>query len=230
MENYYDEILEEIRKRIDEKEYNQAMQLIQKELSMPYIPAEVEPELRNLQNQVKFFLNDAKKTSQQSIDDLLEGLRGNARQQLASCASISKYNLRDYVPEIQSYLSQDPYPEAAALLVEEIAEQEIQEEFVWNKDGVEYQFYGDSLTPCALSKGFLKACEYLQKWFDKNLDLYEMSKTLLVHEVFMFLPLSYEEEEGEMLAYDIFEQICHMMGRDDLLQTVHKKSENAYFS
>ena len=117
----------------------------------------------------------------------------------------------------------DPYPEAAALIVEAIAEQEIQDEFIWNKDGVEYTFYGDSLVPCSHSKGFLKANALLNQWLNKNPDMYEMAKTMLVHDVFMFLPLSYEEDEGQSLAFDILEEITRMMDRNDILEDVKKQ-------
>ena len=52
--------------------------------------------------------------------------------------------------------------------------------------------------------------------------MYEMSKTVLVHKVFMFLPLTYEEEEAKALAFDVYEQICEMMGREDMIGKVAK--------
>lgn len=223
MENYYDEIVKEIQDLIDSEKYEEAMFLLKKEFSMPYIPQDVEDKLTEMLKTVRYALANQSKATEETLDALLDDLQGNAQQQLAACSKISNHNLRDCIEEIQNYLKEEPYPEAAALLVEAIAEQEIQEEFVWNKDGVEYTFYGDSVTPCAKSKGFLCAISYLQKWFAKNLDMYEMSKTLLIHEVFMFLPLSYDESEGKDLAFDVFEQICQMMGREDMIPIVSKE-------
>ena len=38
MDNYYDEILSEIRELISMKKYNEASLIVERELSMPYIP------------------------------------------------------------------------------------------------------------------------------------------------------------------------------------------------
>ncbi len=223
MENYYDEVIKEIKENIENKNFAEAMSLLKKELSMPYIPNEVEERLYGLLRDVKFQMSEQSRSYEKNIDDILDGLHGTGEQQLLACTQLIKRNLREYVEDIQNYLSDDPYTDAAALLVESIAEQELQDEFVWNKDGVEYTFYGDSITPCAQSKGFLKANNLLQQWLEKNPDMYEMAKSLLIHEVFLFLPLTYEEEDGESLAYDIVENICHMMGRDDLLEEIKRK-------
>lgn len=224
MENYYDEILNEIRKCIENKEYAEAMVLLKKELSMPYIPDEAEIQLKDLMKEAKYQMNESKTEKETSLDTLLEMLHGKAEQQLASAAQLSKRNLRDLSEEIQEYLQNDPYEEAAVFLIEAIAEQQIKEEFIWNRNGVEYSFYGDSVIPCAESKGFLKANAYLKEWFDKNPDMYEMAKILLVHEVYMFLPLSYDEGEGFTLAFEIFENVCEMMGADDLLEKMLEKT------
>ena len=53
--------------------------------------------------------------------------------------------------------------------------------------------------------------------------MYERAKTMLVHDVFMFLPLSYEEDEGQSLAFDILEEITRMMDRNDILEDVKKQ-------
>lgn len=223
MENYYDEVIQEIKDEIQNKHYAEALVLLKKELSMPYIPKEAEDQFYALLYDLKFQMSDQKNTNERNIDDILDGLHGSSEQQLIACSQLIKRNLREYVEDIQNYLKDDPYTDAAALLVESISEQEIQDEFVWNKDGVEYTFYGDSITPCSKSSGFLQANRFLQQWLDKNPDMYEMAKSLLIHEVFLFLPLSYEEDEGESLAFDIVENICQMMGREDLLEEIKSK-------
>lgn len=223
MENYYEEIINEIQECIDQKKYEVAMILLKKEFSMPYIPQDVEKRLQELMRDVKFQIHEKSQDTESSLDTLLEKLNGSAQEQLSAASQLSKRNLRECTEEIQQYFQSDPFEEAAVLLIESIAEQEIQEEFIWVRNGVEYAFYGDSLIPCARSKGFLKANAYLKQWLDKYLDMYEMAKTLLVHEVYMFLPLSYEEEEGLSLAFDIFENVCEMMGQNELFDEVKGK-------
>jgi hypothetical protein len=179
---------------------------------MPYIPPEIETKLKKLKRDLQYQVSENSGTTEVSLDVILERLHGKPEQQLAAAAALSKRSLRECLPEIQAWLANDPFPQAGALVVEAIAEQEIGDEFVWNRGGMEYTFFGDGLTPVADSKGFLKAEKLLEDWLSNdNPDLYEMAKTLLVHEVYMFLPLSYDEEEGETLALDMVKQVSDMM-------------------
>lgn len=224
MANYYDEVLANIHALIKEGNYQKAMDLVRNELSMPYIPSDTEKELKQLKKDLMFQMSDKSGGTEQSLDRLLEMLQGKPEQQLAATASLSKRNLRDCIPEIQQYLLSDPFEEAGALIVEAIAEQQIGEEFVWMRKGVEYTFFGDGLTPVAESKGFLEAGKLLNEWLSNDHpDMYEMAKTLIVHDVYMFLPLSYEEEEGESLAFDVLEQVSNMMDDGDTYQLILDK-------
>jgi len=212
MANYYDEILEEIQKLMQEGKTSDAMGLVKRELDMPYIPPETEIQLKKMRRDLQFALTEKSGGTEISLDTILEYLKGKPETQLAAAAALSKRNLRECLPEIQNWLASDPFEQAAALVVEEIAEQEIGEEFVWNRHGIQYTFFGDGLTPVSISKGFLKAEKLLEDWLSNDRpDLFEMTKTLLIQEVYMFLPLSYDEEEGETLALQMIQKVSEMM-------------------
>jgi hypothetical protein len=134
-------------------------------------------------------------------------LRGKPESQLRAANLLCGRNLRLAVRELRDWLSKDPLPEAAALILEGLAEQEIAEEFSYAKDGVEYEFYGDALTPVAKSGGCRKALALLEKRYMKEPSMLEMAKTLLAGMCYMALPISYEEEDGEMLAKAAAEQL-----------------------
>ena len=55
MENYYTEIIEEIKQLLQQEKYDDANFLLRKELEMPYIPQEVEKELKQLQKECTFY-------------------------------------------------------------------------------------------------------------------------------------------------------------------------------
>ena len=54
MYNWYEEIITEIRQLIEQKQYEQASALVTKELSMPYIPSDIEKQLQQLQKSIRF--------------------------------------------------------------------------------------------------------------------------------------------------------------------------------
>lgn len=224
MENYYNEVLDEIHDLMDEGKNEEAFVKVNQELSMPYIPPDVEPELNRLRRELNYRLSEKAGTKEQSLDELLTKLHGKPEEQLGAAATLSSRNLRELVPEINDWLRSDPQPEAAALIVESIAEQEVGDEFVWNRDGVEYTFWGDSVTPVAKSSGFLKADHLLSEWLgNDHPDLYEMARTLLIHEAYMFLPLSYEEEEAQDLAYEMVERVTDLMGDEETRNEVRQR-------
>lgn len=225
MASYYDEVLEEIQDLMDENKNEEAMQMVKKELSMPYIPSDVEPQLKKLKRELDYRCSLDRQRTEVSSDALLEKLHGKEAEQLSAAAALSSRNLREFLPEIQNWLEDNPFPEAAALMIEAIAEQDIKDDFTLRTNEVEYDFYGDSVTPVAESEGFLEADKLLYDWLGmKHPDLYEMARTLLIHEVYMFLPLSYEKEEAVDLALDVCEQVCTLMDCPDVLEQVRKNA------
>lgn len=224
MTNYYDEILTEIENLIKEGKYGDANFLVQKELNMPYIPIDVEQKLKSFKRELNYHLSDEKEIREDSLDSLLRKLKGKPKSQLAAASILVTRNLRECLIEIKDYLSKDPCPEAAALLIEGLAEQEISDEFTLIKNGVEYTFWSDDIIPVHKSEGFLKAQSYLKDWLENDHpDFYEMAKTLLIHEVYVFLPLSYDEDEAEDLALAMLKQVSDMMDEGEIYQKVSKQ-------
>ena len=224
MTNYYDEILTEIENLIKEGKYDDANFLVQKELNMPYIPVDVEQKLKSFKRELNYHLSDEKEIREDSLDSLLRKLKGKPKSQLAAASILVTRNLRECLIELKDYLSKDPCPEAAALLIEGLAEQEISDEFTLIKNGVEYTFWSDDIIPIHKSAGFLKAQSYLKDWLENDHpDFYEMAKTLLIHEVYLFLPLSYDEDEAEDLALAMLKQVSDMMDEGEIYRKVSKQ-------
>ena len=171
-----------------------------------------------------YHLSDEKEIREDSLNSLLRKLKGKPKSQLAAASVLVTRNLRECLIEIKDYLSKDPCPEAAALLIEGLAEQEISDEFILIKNGVEYTFWSDDIIPIHKSAGFLKAQSYLKDWLENDHpDFYEMAKTLLIHEVYLFLPLSYDEDEAEDLALTMLKQVSDMMDEGEIYRKVSKQ-------
>ncbi len=221
MENYYNEIIDEIKNAIDQGEIEEADYLLKKELSMPYIPQDVETELYKLKKDIAYAKSDKRNIHEESLEDLLPKLaHGKAQTQLAAANALQDRNLRSCIEDIQRYLEKDPCPEAAALIIEALAEQEIDDEFTLRKDGIEYTFFADEVVPVTKSKGLLKALDLLQDEYLKNPSMFQLAKSILIHKVYLYLPLSYEEEEAEYLKDDVISEI------EDLLNKIDENSKN----
>lgn len=229
MENYYTEMIEEIESLIRDEKYEEADVLLKRELQMPYVPLDVENMLRSLKKDVQYARSEKEQRRDISIDTVLQKLHGTPEEQLSAVENLCNRNLRDCLDEIQEYLEHEPNLEAASLLIDAIASQEVGDEFTYNKDGVEYTFWGDAVTPVGKCEGLKEALHYLYEWLGlKYPSIYEMAKKMLIHEVYVALPLTYEKEEGKVLAYEITENLLTMMGEEHLLLSIHNSMNTVF--
>jgi hypothetical protein len=226
MENYYQEILQEIQKAIDSGDYEEAWFLLKRELEMPYIPLEVEKKLKEMARDVRSARQEKKDPGEPDLETLLRQLKGQPKSQLAAAGMLCSRNLRECLNEIKDWLRKDPQPEAAALIIDALAEQGIDDEFEFNKNGVEYTFWSSDVIPAVKSEGFRYGDEWLRRWLVHYPQYYEMARTLLIHEVYLFLPLSYEKDEAEDLAYMCLKQVADAMGDQSVLHEVDEMNEN----
>ena len=224
MDKYYEEMIAEVESLMNEKNYEEAFYMIKKELNMPYVPQDIEKQLLKYQRDIQYYMSDAHEQKEVSLNTLLNKLKGNDQSQLMAVSQLDRFNLRQCLYEIKDYLAKDPCPEARALLINTIAQQEIQEEFTVEKDGLEYSFYGDSVTPVEKSIGLLKAENYLNEWLaNDSPDLYEMAKTVLVHQAYLYLPLSFEEEESLPIAKMALEEVSSLMDDGETYKRIMKQ-------
>ena len=211
MNDYFQEIKTEIEAYLQNKNYEEALFLIKKELQMPYIPVEFETYLNQIKKDIIFQINENKKESDVPLETLLQQmLHGKPQVQLLAVSKLINHNLRSCVNEIKEYFSKQPLPEAVLLLIDAIAEQEIQQEFTVRKNGIEYTFYGDSVTPVSKSEGFLKANEELSKIYAKNPSMLQIARKVLVNKAYQYLPLSYESIEVDSLLDDVQKEVDEM--------------------
>lgn len=225
MEGYYKEVLEEIRDLINDGSYEEAAFLVKKEMKMPYIPQDVEKELRIFQKEIRYEASLRKQHGEIPFDELLYGLlHGREKKQLFYAEALSKHNLRSCIDELQEYLEKDPFEEAAALLIEAIAEQEIDEEFVYNKGGVEYTFFGDEVTPVIKNAAFLECYRKLEDVLCKNPSLCNLARSILVHDAMMQLPISIDEMEVDSIVKQVALTACKYMDDEASARMV-----NSYF-
>lgn len=221
---YYEEILVEIKEKIVQEKYEQALFLIQKELEMPYIPLKVEQELKGLEKVCRSYGQKSK--GDLSVEETLSLLKGNSRQQMRAVQLLADRNLHQCVNEIQDYLSSNPDPNAAAFLIESLALQQVREEFCLIKDGLEYVFWPEEVQPIAENEGFLKAREYLKEWLEnKHPDMLEMAYSLLAYRCYLFLPLSYDLEEAKELALDCLKEVSESLEDGKTYQKVRDTLE-----
>ncbi len=204
--NYYDEMIEEIRNDIDKKKYEEAERLIRNELSISYVPKDIEKQLKGLLEQIHIEDPPALKTL--SDEQIAASLKKDEIHRLMAVDELNRKNLRDHLDLVQSYLLGDGYLNGKVLLIDSLIRQEVNCEFIYN---------GQTFNPSKAilpekSEGFLSALKVIRERFMKEPSMMRMGEQLLYKEVLMALPEALSHDEGLMVADKIINYILKAFG------------------
>lgn len=108
MDNYYEKCIEDIEKSISLGDMEIALVIVQKELSMPYVP---EPYFSKFQEYLNDIVVDKKPRSQffEDLEDIEVALVGNEALQQKAILSLERINLRQDLDWLQQILLSDQY-------------------------------------------------------------------------------------------------------------------------
>ena len=199
MNAYYQSLLQEIEKQIDEKRYVEAYELIRQELSMPYVPQEAMDQLQKCELECKPFLQT--KQSGLNFEKLQEYIHGNTDQKLYAIEMLKNMNLRMFHNEIQTLLDSDLSDEYKGELIEALMEQKIDDPFEMVKSGLNITFIPSAILPMALDTTITQASSLFETWFlNENPTMVSFCMTLLVQLVLYERPFDQQDKDAYSLA------------------------------
>lgn len=199
---FYEELISELHRLIEDGDFQQAAWRIESELAMPYVPPEIETQLVQLRRQLRVQQGDAQPGRTALSPEQLESyLRLDREHQLKAVSELHETNLRSQLDLIRGYLESDPDPLASALLIDSLIEQQVSEELTLNRGGLSYTFIPRYQEGAGESDGFLACQKQLADWFENSDPSFlELCRQVAVREAYLQLPLGFDEEEGISLA------------------------------
>lgn len=203
MDTYYEDILKKVETQMAEQDFQDAFNILEEELSMPYIPKEYEEKLIAYYNQCRgeVKLNTTRQYSEEDIEALL---KGSLEEQFLAIEQLKKSNIRNHMDEIQDYLKHNPHYLVRSFLMEALMEQNITDEITAEMDGLEVTFTPCYIEPPMESDGVVSAVGYLKDWFENDNPTFTMMCVeCLVKEAYLRLPFNIEEDESLDLALAI---------------------------
>ena len=207
-ENYYEKQILLIEEKIMNESWDEAIQLIQEELSMPYIPKNFLDKIKRLETEVKaHFKFNEKINIIQDEDELRSLIQQDEMAQIKALDQMSRLNLRQYDTLVQDTFNLLKDRLFQNLFLRICIEQQLTNEYSFNTDGIDYTVIPASLCLPEDSEGVEIAEELLSDWLDKNPSLLNLCLEKLQYEALMALPISYTEDEAYDLAYQILEEI-----------------------
>ncbi len=215
MVDYYQRSLDEIKELKEKKQWQTAFNRVNEELSMPYIPMEYMVKFEELQRELNSLINPIEENVViLSFDQIEQALLSDELSALEALNSLKQLHLVPYCQRIQRLLDVQLIPVIEALLILVMIEQRLDYNFKLSKS-FDIEFNPLYLQHPEDSDGYLVAKEMLEKLLVKDPSSLKMAFDLLIEEVLLMLPLSYDEFEGEYLAYSIIKTVDTLSGRSD---------------
>lgn len=209
MSNYYEECIEEIGRFLEAKKFLEAEEKIKEELSMPYIPKDFEEKLKVLEKELL-----QQQTEKKLGDDEIEAyLEMDELHQLMAVKALSESNMRQYPDLIQKGFDRAKSALVKISLIEACIDQQLNEEFQIEKDGLEICFVPCTCVNPPDSSGVEKCLEILRKWLESDdPSMLNLCTQCALKEAYLHLPFEIEDEESEAMAYETVMYVSAMMG------------------
>lgn len=210
--NAYQELINSLRHMIDEGELEKALVLLQEELSMPYIPPEVETVLHQLEIHAKAQRTSEPRASVLTPSQIVAYLNGDDEHQLAAIVALNALNLRAQLPLVREAFERLNSRSLKSLLVKVCVDQKLTEELEFLDNGMTYTFIPAALTAPEDSEGYQLAKATLVEWLENdNPSMLMLALQQLDHTVLIKLPESYDADEGLDLAIDVLKPIYEQL-------------------
>ena len=208
MNSYYDTILKRVENEMKRGCFEEAMKLLEEELSMPYIPKEYEERIIAKYNLCRSQLRAQEKVRCSTVEDIGDLLKGSIDEQFQAVEQLRKSNIRNHVDEVREALRTACNDWVKAFLIEALIEQSVSEEFVMEREGLEYRFVPCALTLPGQSDGVNQAVSHLREWFEnEDPSFLTFCVETLMQEAYLRLPEDIDESESLMLAMAVADYV-----------------------
>ncbi|PQP78542.1 DUF3196 domain-containing protein [Spiroplasma sp. ChiS] len=222
--NYYDELIDEIKKLISNYDYNGAFVKINDELMMPYIPQQVETVLRRLLQEVneKMQKQKPRETTVWTLAKISDILANPADEetQLLAFQYLKDQNLRQILPVIRKYFLNKKVTDFAKIyLLYLLKKQEITEIFEVKKTNGTFQLNPSQIIPYKENEQVKTIMKLLDQWvYNDNPSLYHTCLYLLETYYYNLYPYFLENNEEKELTVAIIYQGHRMYGEQIVVQ------------
>lgn len=209
MDNYYELTLKEIRKLISESNKNDALSMVEEELSMPYIPSEYKAEFETLRDMLV-----EKKMGQTAfftrMEDIESALFGDEAQKAKALLSLENMNLRPYIDDLIQLLRKDLDDFTKRMILMISMEQELSYKAFLTLNNQPYTIEISDLVDPFQSQHYIAVYQALKEMFESH----DPSFLKLCQEVLNLLILQAYPFVDESISLDrVIDQTHHFLNQ-----------------
>lgn len=205
-DDYYEIFGYVINSLINKEEFDSALDLLNEELSMPYIPQNYEHIINDLYDdvvalkQVHLTKNNAYKLyDENNVKEILQ--HDNDYFNLFEIVNdLHRYNIRNLVESIQIFLKRNVSSILKSMVLEEYLNQEISQTLIVEKNNLEFEYLASSNTYVENDENYQKTIDILVDRLDKTPSFLEMALSIIYSYAYIIYPLTIDEDEILYLA------------------------------
>ncbi len=227
-ETYYDVVAIYLTILRDLQEYEEAIDMVIKELSMPYIPYQYESLFNEAYDQLLLDKQEANQYEQRFVsvfseEELEQVLLKNSREDALYMAidQMEGMNIRYLLSSIRTFLLDEKKPNLAkSMLIEILVDQEVDEEMTVIKGGRRIEFNPIYLSKVNDTEQILEIANLLSDHIeDDNPSLYELTLEFLCMYMYDLYP-RYVEENPNVVAAAIHYYIATLQYLDEDIEDI----------
>jgi len=207
---------------LEENQFDKALDVLNEELSMPYVQDNYQVLLDSLYDNVierkKFFLAEQESTNILSVDEIKHLLldHGDFVSQFKAISALDQINVRSILDELEVYLTN---PRNSSILksfiLERLTQQQVSQGVLVNKNNCEYEVMPLAFNPVFQDHNFILTRNLLEEHLDSNPSLLAMAYDILDSIVYILYPETIEEDEQNLYAAAI-EYYVYSLNYEDL--------------
>lgn len=204
MDDFYQTLIQDVKTCMNEKDYTQALRLLEAEFAMPYIPKDIEDQLIALYHTCKSELNATTNHRKYDEEDVETLLFGSIDEAFQAIEILKASNIRKHLDLVKRYLEKQPHFLIRTFLIECLIEQDIQEEIALDYDGLDVVFTPTYVELPQQQEALALAIQTIQAYYENdNPTFMMMCVECMMKEMYFKMPFSLGEDEIKPLLYAI---------------------------
>ena len=225
-ENYYDDLIREIKKNIELECYDLASEMIEDELAMPYVPSKVLQQLESLRKEIKPFLVKSKPMTVLDEQQVREYLVSDGEKPYQALRFLKNANIRNYLEVIQDYLFDKSADRMiVSLLIELCSEQGVREALSYWHNGERQIVIPAEVTEIYKEEQFTECWYRLEEILgSKNPSFLNICRQVLVQFAHLHYPRK-PEFDTDLLACSIIAYVYKAYGDEEGLNEFLKAND-----
>lgn len=222
MNLYYHSLIQEIEELMNQDQYKEALNMINQELMLPYIPLEAEETLKQMKRECLPHLRPNAPVP--DFQKIQSWIYGTSEQKEKAVHFMRSLNLRQYEDLLQYLLDSDLSSIGKGELIEAMMEQKLDHPFHIKKDGLDITFIPSTILSSKSDAGVIQCIQYLEDWFlNENPTMLTLALSLLEQEILVSRPFDFQETEGKQLAKSIAKAVFDSMCDKEEAETFFKE-------